>query len=46
VINTIGITDDVFCNMTVKGGVRMMEIKWMNSDMNRRNGVDEGRRRR
>ena len=31
---------------SVKGGVRMMEIRWMNSDVNRPSGVDEGRRRR
>jgi len=30
----------------VKGGVRMMEIRWMNSDVNRPSGIDEGRRRR
>ena len=31
---------------TVKGGVRMMEIRWMNSDVNRPSEIDEGRRRR
>ena len=30
----------------VKGGVRMMEIRWMNGDVNRPSGIDEGRRRR
>ena len=30
----------------VKGGVRMMEIRWMNSDVNGPSGVDERRRRR
>ena len=30
----------------VKGGVRMMKIRWMNSDVNRPSGIDEGRRRR
>ena len=34
------------CWSSVKGGVRMMEIRWMNSDVNRPSGVDEGRRRR
>jgi len=28
------------------GGVKMMEIRWMNSDVNRPSGIDEGRRRR
>jgi len=31
---------------TVKGEVKMMEIRWMNSDVNRPSGIDEGRRRR
>jgi len=30
----------------VKWVVRMMEIRWMNSDVNRPDGVDERRRRR
>jgi len=33
-------------SMLVKWVVRMMEIRWMNSDVNRPSGVDEGRRRR
>jgi len=32
--------------LDVKGGVRMMEIRWMNSDVNRPSEIDEGRRRR
>ena len=31
---------------SVKGVVKVMEIRWMNSDMNRLSGVDKGRRRR
>jgi len=30
----------------MKEVVRIMEIRWMNSDVNRPDGVDEGRRRR
>ena len=39
-------TTDLFGALDVKGGVRMMEIRWMNSDVNRPSGIDEGRRRR
>ena len=35
------------CLYACEGGVgRKMEIRWMNSDVNRPSGVDEGRRRR
>ena len=41
------VTRPIFVSVSlqcVKGGVRMMEIRWMNSDVNRPSGIDEGRR--
>jgi len=35
----------MYIDIIVKGAVRMMEIRWMSSDVNHPSGVDEGRRR-